>query len=157
MADCIEVDGLVLSSAPNGHSFNYRSAIIHGTCTPVQTKPLKKSIMRAVTNHIVENRWEEVNPVASFQVSLVYVIKVSIDKMSVKARTGVPGIQPRDAEADGGDIETPPWTGVIPLYDRLGDPVASGLTPAAGVSENLKEFITKRNEKHKDYAEKVAK
>ncbi|KAK7210727.1 hypothetical protein V2G26_017905 [Clonostachys chloroleuca] len=110
-----KVDGLVLSSAPNGHTFNYRSATIHGTCEPVSSKTTKLSVMRAVTQKIVANRWEEVNPVASMQVSLVYVVKVHIDALSVKSRTGIPGIQPRNKEKDGPDIQTPQWTGVIPL------------------------------------------
>jgi nitroimidazol reductase NimA-like FMN-containing flavoprotein (pyridoxamine 5'-phosphate oxidase superfamily) len=151
------VDGLVLSSAPNGHTFNYRSAVIHGTCAPVHAKSLKREVMHSVTNHIVANRWEEVNPVASFQVSLVYVVKVNIDSMSVKSRTGVPGIQPRNVQLDGPDIEPKPWTGVIPLWEQLGEPVESGLTPEATVSKNLQQFIQSRNEKHRGYSESVAR
>jgi hypothetical protein len=113
--------------------------------------------MQAVTNHIVANRWDEVNPVASFQVSLVYVIKVNIDSMSVKTRKGVPGIQPRDKEADGPDNEARPWTGVIPLWEQLGTPVESGLTPGAKVSANLEEFIRRRNKKHRGYSESVTR
>ncbi|KAJ5676044.1 FMN-binding split barrel [Penicillium macrosclerotiorum] len=151
-----KVDGLALSSAPNGHTFNYRSAVIHGTCTPVKSKAVKRTVIRSVTNHIVANRWEEVNPVASFQISLVYVIKVSIDSLSVKTRTGPPGIQPRNKEVDGPDNETPPWAGVIPLWEQLGEPVDSGLTPGAKVSENLKAYIESRNERHQAYSKRVA-
>jgi hypothetical protein len=113
--------------------------------------------MHSVTNHIVANRWEEVNPVASFQVSLVYVIKVNIDSMSVKSRTGVPGIQPRNTTIDGPDIEPKPWTGVIPLWEQLGEPVESGLTPDAEVSNNLQRFVQDRNVKHRAHSEKVAR
>jgi hypothetical protein len=151
------VDGLVLSSAPNGHTFNYRSAVIHGTCTPVTNKPVKRNVMRAVTNHIVANRWEEVNPVASFQVGLVSVIKVSIDKLSVKTRTGPPGIQPRNREVDGPDIEMPPWVGVIPLWEQLGTPVDSGLSPGAVISENLDKYIDGRNATQRGYAQRMAR
>ncbi|CAI7598879.1 unnamed protein product [Penicillium glandicola] len=151
-----KVDGLVLSSAPNGHTFNYRSAVIHGTCTPVKSKTVKRTVMHAVTNHIVANRWEEVNPVASYQVSLVYVIKVNIDSLSIKTRTGPPGIQPRNREVDGPDNETPPWAGVIPLWEQLGEPVESGLTPRAKVSENLRGYIERRNEKQQAYSKHAA-
>lgn len=112
--------------------------------------------MHDVTNHVVASRWEEVNPVASFQVSLVYVIRVEIDKMSVKSRLGVPGIQPRDAEKDGPNNKTPPWTGVVPMWEQLGEPVESGLTPGAVVSKNLRNFIDERNAKHRGYSETVA-
>ncbi|KAL2839742.1 hypothetical protein BJY01DRAFT_250342 [Aspergillus pseudoustus] len=151
-----KIDGLVLSSAPNGHTFNYRSAVVHGTCAPVTNKAIKRSVMHAVTNHIVSNRWEEVNPVASFQVGLVSVIRVGIDSLSVKTRTGPPGIQPRNREVDGPDIEPAPWVGVIPLWEQLGEPVDSGLSPGAVVSENLRGYIEERNEREREYSERVA-
>ncbi|CAH0036335.1 unnamed protein product [Clonostachys solani] len=151
-----KVDGLVLSSAPNGHTFNYRSATIHGTCEPVSSKSTKLAVMRAVTQKIVANRWEEVNPVASMQVSLVYVIKVHIDALSVKSRSGIPGIQPRNKEKDGPDVQTPPWTGVIPLWEELGAPVDSGLTPNVVVSDNLKAYIESRNQRQQAYSKRAA-
>ncbi|KAF4122275.1 hypothetical protein GMORB2_7267 [Geosmithia morbida] len=151
-----KVDGLVLSSAPNGHSLNYRSATIHGTCSAVLDKAVKRRVMRDVTNHIVANRWEEVNPVASFQVSLVYVVRVRIDSMSVKSRTGPPGIQPRNEEADGPDVEPKAWAGVVPVWEQLGSPVDSRLTPGAEVSDNLAGYIRDRNARMKEYAERVS-
>lgn len=152
-----QVDGLALSSAPNGHTFNYRSATVHGTCSAVTDKAVKRQVMRRVTNHIVSGRWEEVNPVASFQVSLVYVIRVRIDRLSVKTRTGPPGIQPRDRESDGPDNSVKPWAGVVPLWEQLGVPVDNGLTPGADVSENLEAYIRTRNERMRSYAEGAAR
>lgn len=146
----------MLSSAPNGHTFNYRAATIHGTCSPVRSKAVKAKIMRGVTNKIVAHRWEEVNPVSSMQVSLVYVVRVNIDSLSVKTRAGVPGIQPRNKEADGPDLETPPWTGVVPLWEQLGEPIESGLTPGGVVSDTLRQYIDGRNTKQEAYSKKVA-
>ncbi|KAF2429055.1 hypothetical protein EJ08DRAFT_698636 [Tothia fuscella] len=152
-----KVDGLILSSAPNGHTFNYRSAIIHGTCFPLKGKDQKRKVMHDVTNHILANRWEELNPVASFQVNFVYVIKVRIDRMSLKTRTGTAGIQPRNVGVDGPDVEIKPWTGVVPLYEVLGKPVESGLSDGAVVSENLRGFVEGKNRKEREYAERVAR
>ena len=152
-----KVDGLALSTAPNGHTFNYRSAMIHGTCSPVRGADLKRDIMLAVTDAIVPNRVREVNPIASMVVGLVYIVRVSIDRLSVKARRGVPGIQPRHADVDGPDIAPPAWAGVVPLWEQLGEPVESGLTPGAAVSDNLRAFIRERNAKHEAYAKKAAK
>ncbi|KUJ19345.1 uncharacterized protein LY89DRAFT_695918 [Mollisia scopiformis] len=152
-----KVDGLVLSSAPNGHTFNYRSAVVHGECSLVTDRDLKQEIMRGVTNHIVEGRWEDVNLVSSFQVSLVCVVRVDILSLSLKTRSGIPGIQPRDVEKDRKDREEPVWTGVVPLYDVLDKPVASGLTDAATEPQGLRRFIEKRNEKHRDHSLRAAK
>ncbi|EFX00355.1 hypothetical protein CMQ_7357 [Grosmannia clavigera kw1407] len=152
-----KIDGLVLSSAPNGHTFNYRSATVHGTCRPVRDRVAKTAVMRAVTDKIVAGRWAEVNPVASLQVSLVYVVRVSLDRLSVKTRAGLPGIQPRDYVVDGPDLATPPWTGVVPLWEQLGEPVASGLTPGAGApSASLRQYIDERNAREQEHAQKAA-
>ncbi|KAL4793889.1 hypothetical protein BDV19DRAFT_390650 [Aspergillus venezuelensis] len=145
-----KIDGLVLSSAPNGHTFNYRSAVIHGTCTPVTDKSIKRTVMRSVTNHIVADRWQQVNPVASLQVGLVSVIRVNIDSLSVKTRAGPPGIQPRNPEVDGPDIDPPLW-------EQLGEPVYSGLSPGAVVPERLKAHIQKSNEMQREHSERVAR
>ncbi|EEH21402.2 hypothetical protein PABG_03618 [Paracoccidioides brasiliensis Pb03] len=152
-----KVDGLVLSSAPNGHTFNYRSAVVHGACSRVEDRNVKCDVMRAVTNHIVAGRWEDLNPVASFQVSLVFVIRVEVEHGSLKLRTGIPGIQPRDRAKDGPDREEPVWTGVVPLYEHLGQPVPSGLTDEAIVPESLVKYIQERNERHESYAKSVTK
>ena len=152
------VDGLVLSSAPNGHSFNYRSAMLHGTCEQVRgNKEFKKQIMTEVTNKIVPNRCAEVNPMASIVTSMVYIIRVRIDRLSVKARTGVPGIQDRNPAVDGPNVEPPAWAGVVPMWEFLGEPVDAGLTPGAQVSDNLRNFIASRNAAHEAHAKSVAK
>ncbi|OJJ50403.1 hypothetical protein ASPZODRAFT_139700 [Penicilliopsis zonata CBS 506.65] len=152
-----KVDGLVASSAPNGHTFNYRSAVVHGSCSLVTDREQKREIMRNVTNHIIAGRWEQVNPVASLQVSLVTVVRVSVERGSLKTRRGVPGIQPRNVEKDGPDREEPAWTGVIPLYERLEAPVASGLTDNAVVPGEMLRFIDERNERQRGYALEAAK
>ncbi|KAH7412902.1 hypothetical protein BKA64DRAFT_731142 [Cadophora sp. MPI-SDFR-AT-0126] len=153
----VVLDGLALSSAPNGHTFKYHCAVIHGECTRETDLDLKRAIMKAATNHIVADRWEDVHPVASFQVLFACVLRVDIGRMSIKSRTGIPGIQPRDKGKDGPDREEPIWNGVMPLYDVLDRPVESVWTYEAIVPEGLENFIEKRNETHKQYGLKVAK
>jgi hypothetical protein len=123
----------------------------------VKDREIKREVMRGVTNHIVAGRWEDVNPVASFQVSLVCVIQVDILSGSMKFRAGVPGIQPRDEEKDGPNHVVQPWTGVVPLYERLDEPIPSGLTNDAKVPEGLLKFIQSRNEAQREYAHTAAR
>ncbi|KAF2493260.1 hypothetical protein BU16DRAFT_513059 [Lophium mytilinum] len=151
-----KVDGLALSSAPNGHTFNYRSATVHGPCHRVLSRPAKLRIMHDVTNHIVPNRYEMLNPIASLQVSLVFVIRVEIDTLSFKFREGPPGIQPRNAKKDGPGREGGVWTGVVPLWEQLGEPVESGLTPGVAVPEGLRGFVEGRSRGQRDFAVGVA-
>ncbi|KAJ5369391.1 hypothetical protein N7509_014003 [Penicillium cosmopolitanum] len=151
-----KVDGLVLSSAPNGHEFNYRSAVIHGVCSLVCDRAEKTRLMSLLTNHVVPDRWQDVNPVSSFQISLVHVIRVEILSCSIKTRSGIPNIQPRNIEKDGPDRLQPVWTGVVPLYDVLGNPIASGLTDDASIPPRLLRYVEERNESHRLHAETAA-
>lgn len=82
------MDGLVLSLAPNGCTFNYRCAAIHGECTQEIDLDVKREIMRRVTNHMMADRWEDVNLVASFQVSLVFIVSADIESLSMKSQNG---------------------------------------------------------------------
>lgn len=151
------MDGLSLSSAPNGHEINYRSAVVHGPCSLVKDRGQKFEAMRSLTNHIVPHHWEDVNPVSSFQVSLVQVIEVKILSGSVKYRKGIPQIQPRNAEKDGPDCAHPVWTGIIPVYETLGAPVDSGLTNCSSVPSSVMAYILDRNEQHQQYTELAAR
>jgi len=129
---------------------------VHGTCHRVTARPAKLTIMNEVTNHIVRNRVASVNPISSFQISLVFVIRVEIDKLSLKFREGPPGIQPRNVEKDGPDREGGVWTGIVPLYEHLGEPVESGLTPGVELPGSLRGFIDERNEQQREHAVAVA-
>jgi len=52
------LDGLVLALTPNHHSYNYRSAILHGFATPVEDESEKLWAMEKITNGVVDERWE---------------------------------------------------------------------------------------------------
>ncbi|KAL2370609.1 flavin-nucleotide-binding protein [Blastomyces gilchristii SLH14081] len=151
------VDGLSLSSAPNGHTFNYRSAVVHGACSHLGDRRAKEDVMRGMMDHIVAGRWEDLNPLASFALSLVFVIRVQVQRGSMKHQSGIPMIQSRDRAKDGPDRQELVWTGVVPLYEHLGAPVPSGLTDDAQIPEGLLKYIRERNEKQEGYARSAAK
>jgi nitroimidazol reductase NimA-like FMN-containing flavoprotein (pyridoxamine 5'-phosphate oxidase superfamily) len=52
------LDGLVLALTPNHHSYNYRSAILHGFATPVVEEKEKLWAMERITNGVLDERWE---------------------------------------------------------------------------------------------------
>ena len=49
------------------------------------------------------------------------------------------------------------WTGVLPVYEVLGDPVESGICPERPVQREIIDWMEKRNTKERAYAEQVAK
>ncbi len=60
------------------------------------------------------------------------MIRLDLDEVSAKVRTGGPNDEPED-------LALPHWTGIVPLTRGYGSPVpADDLDPAVGVPEYLR-------------------
>lgn len=109
--------------------------------------------MKILTNHMVSNRWESANEVAESAMKSVQIMRVVISSASAKVRAANIGA-PKTGEGERKDV----WTGAIPLYEVLGEPVGSDGFGYAAVElqPEIREWIRRRNEREKAYAEKVA-
>lgn len=116
------VDGLVLARSAFHHSMNYRSVVILGRAHPVEDREEKVRALAAFTDHIVPGRWDAVRAVRDSEVKATSVLKLSLQEVSAKVRTG----PPKD-EAE--DYELPIWAGVLPLRIAAGEPVADAKLP----------------------------
>lgn len=108
---CITVtllDGLVLARSAFHHSMNYRSVVIFGKAEIVTGEDEKTEALRALTEHIVPGRWEDVRWPTPLELKATTVLTVPIDEASAKVRTG-------DPIDDEEDYEMDVWAGVIPL------------------------------------------
>ncbi len=54
------VDGLVLARSAFHHSMNYRSVVVFGTAMPVESSEEKLRVPRALSDHLIKGRWQEV-------------------------------------------------------------------------------------------------
>jgi nitroimidazol reductase NimA-like FMN-containing flavoprotein (pyridoxamine 5'-phosphate oxidase superfamily) len=108
------LDGLVLARAAMHHSANYRSVMLLGKATPVESEAEKLSALEAVVEHIVPGRWGDVRPPNENELRATSVLAIPIDEASAKVRTG----PPLDDEEDY-SLDT--WAGLIPLSSRAGD------------------------------------
>ncbi|TGO89932.1 hypothetical protein BPOR_0086g00020 [Botrytis porri] len=147
-----KVDGLVLHFTPNGHSLNYRSCIIHGTAEPVTSASEKHYAMHLLTNHMIRRRWSQTNPVAPEAMKSVQVIKVVVRSASAKIRAGNEESLERGGLGERGDV----WTGALPLYEVLGEPVQSVYCGDREVQEGVLDWREKRNREERRYAEENA-
>jgi uncharacterized protein len=146
------VDGVVLHFAPNGHSLNYRSCVIHGDATHVTDPDEKYYAMHLLTNHMCRRRWSSVNPIAPRAMSSVQVLRVGVRSASAKVRaTNISGL-----EAEGFGERDDVYTGVVPLYEVLGEPVNSGYHPDRLVQSEIRQWIDTRNHGEREYAERAA-
>lgn len=110
------LDGLVLARSAFHHSMNYRSVVVFGTATVVTDPEEKLEALRAFTNHIVPDRWQDVRPPTAQEMAGTLVLALPISEASAKVRSGPPI---DDAE----DYALPVWAGEIPLRLAAGMPV----------------------------------
>jgi nitroimidazol reductase NimA-like FMN-containing flavoprotein (pyridoxamine 5'-phosphate oxidase superfamily) len=110
------VDGFVLSRSAFHHSVNYRSVVILGRAH-VLTEPAEKLVaLRAFTNHVLPDRWEEVRQPSDQELKATLVLALPLNEVSAKVRKGPP-------VEDPADVPIAAWAGVVPLRGQLGEPV----------------------------------
>jgi nitroimidazol reductase NimA-like FMN-containing flavoprotein (pyridoxamine 5'-phosphate oxidase superfamily) len=119
------LDGLVLARAAFNHSMNYRSAIIYGPFERVDGAAAKRASMDAFMHKIAAGRLADVRPGNDKEFAATTVMRIALDEAACKLRTGGPN-------DDADDMDIPAWTGVLPLVQERGEPVAA---PGCGVIE----------------------
>ncbi|EQD24845.1 MAG: Flavin-nucleotide-binding protein-like protein [Leptospirillum sp. Group IV 'UBA BS'] len=116
---CVNVtllDGLVLARSVFHHSLNYRSALLFGVPEEISDLEKKREALLIITNHLAPNRWEEARRPTDAEIRATSVFSLPISEGSAKIRTGPPS----DLEED---MNFPVWAGIVPIDNRLGDPV----------------------------------
>src|SRR5271169_1346738 len=113
---CITVtllDGLVLARSVFNHSMNYRSVVILGTAMLVDDPREKVAALRALSEHILPQRWDDARQPSEKELKATSVLRIPIEEFSAKVRTGPP-------IDDEEDYSFPTWAGVIPLEMSVG-------------------------------------
>ena len=110
------VDGLVLARSAFHHSINYRSVVIFGIARLVEDPAEKLNALHAFTDHIVHDRWQDVRPPTDSELRATTVLKIPLEEVSAKVRTG----PPLDDEED---YALSVWAGVVPLTVTAGVPI----------------------------------
>lgn len=117
---CVTVtlmDGLVLARSAFHHSMNYRSVVILGQATEVTDPDEKQTALKAIVDHVMPERWADVREPSAQELKATSVIRVPLEEVSAKIRTG----PPVDAEED---YQLNCWAGELPLHLVPQQPVA---------------------------------
>ena len=120
---CVTVtllDGLVLARSAFHHSMNYRSVMAIGRTRRVTDPGEKEAALRALVEHIVPGRSDEVRGGDRRELAATAVLALPLVEVSAKVRTG----PPKDDEPD---YALPIWAGVLPLALTPGDPAPDPL------------------------------
>jgi nitroimidazol reductase NimA-like FMN-containing flavoprotein (pyridoxamine 5'-phosphate oxidase superfamily) len=113
---CVTVtllDGLVLARSVFNHSMNYRSVVVLGTATLVDDPAEKLAALRALSEHIIPDRWDDSRQPNEKELKATSVLRLPITEFSAKVRVG-------PAVDDEEDYSFPTWAGVIPLDVTMG-------------------------------------
>ena len=117
---CVTVthlDGLVLARSAFHHSMNYRSVVMLGMAQEVVDPDERWAALRAIVDHVVPGRWDEVRPPGENELRATLVLRLAIDEASAKIRTGPP-------VDDDADYALPFWAGELPMRTTVLPPIA---------------------------------
>ncbi|MEU5664030.1 pyridoxamine 5'-phosphate oxidase family protein [Streptomyces longwoodensis] len=121
------VDGLVLARSAFHHSINYRSVVVHGTAHDVTDPEEKRAALDALVDHVVPGRAADARPANRKELAATAVIRLDLDEVSAKLRTGGVNDEPED-------YALPHWAGVLPLRKGYDAPVPDeALAPGTDV------------------------
>lgn len=114
---CIAIthlDGIVLARTLFDTGVNYRSLVIYGTAQLVNDDE-KIEGLHIITENVIKGRWEEVPIGDANELKATMVIKIKIERLSAKVRTGGPlGDESKTNEV---------WSGQIPLATKALEPI----------------------------------
>jgi len=138
------LDGYVMALAPFHNSCNYRAAVLFGYGSVVEDEEEVSYALRLITNNTMPERWENSrNPPTKAEITSTAVLKVRIETASVKTRRGM-------ASDDAFDLKNPEvanncWTGVVPAYMTLGEPVANDDNRVKETPEYIADWVADAN------------
>ncbi|HEU4849122.1 MAG TPA: pyridoxamine 5'-phosphate oxidase family protein [Terrimesophilobacter sp.] len=109
------VDGLVFARSAFESSMRYRSAILFGSCTPLD-EDRKLAALDLVTGGLLPGRLGELRPHNRRELAATLMLRMSVDEWTLKNSTQ----WPEDPEEDiAGDT----WAGVLPIVTTYGEPL----------------------------------
>lgn len=122
------VDGIVFARSAFNSSMNYRSATVFGSPRLVDGNDEKLQAMRAISEHTMPGRWNELREPLEREIQSTGVIALDIESASAKISNDMP-----DDEDE--DYDIPIWAGVLPISTTTGtlegdDYLLEGVAPS---------------------------
>ena len=125
------VDALILARSAFHHSINSRSVVVHGLAYDVTDPEEKRAALDALVDHVVPGRAADSRPANKKELAATAVIRLDLDQVSAKLRTGGVNDEPED-------LSLPHWAGVVPLRKGYEVPLPDGyLAPGVALPDYL--------------------
>ncbi len=138
------LDGYVMSLAPFHNSCDYRAAVVFGYGIVVTDEEEATYALKVITNNTMPERWENSrNPPTKSEITSTAVLKVRIETASTKIRRGGPSDEKADLQNP--EVVDKTWTGVVPTYLQLGEPVPNDDNKVKVVPEYIADWVADAN------------
>jgi uncharacterized protein len=111
------LDGIVIARSLFHHEMNYRSVVLFGRATLVESEAEKMHALKVLSEQIIPGRWEQARTPTPQEVKGTTVLAFPIEEGSAKIRSG----EPHD---NAEDYALPIWAGQLPLKLTAGLPIA---------------------------------
>jgi ribosomal protein S18 acetylase RimI-like enzyme len=119
---------------------NYRSVVIFGTASVVEGTSEKLEALRAISEHVIPQRWDDVREPNENELKATLVLRLPLLEVSAKVRTGAP-------LDDEDDYKMLTWAGEIPLRLVAQNPLAdSRLPPTIEVPNYIRNYVRRKQE-----------
>lgn len=148
-----KIDNLVLALTPFNHSYDYRSAVVHGTADLLdpgtKSSPANRDeiefALRLITDSMVTDRWANTRAPDEAEIAATRILKVRIESASAKVRDS--GVSDDAKDLKNSETTARVWTGVIPYVEMLGEPRPAETNKAAGLPSYVEEHVRAHNHK----------
>ncbi|KAF3769326.1 hypothetical protein M406DRAFT_287461 [Cryphonectria parasitica EP155] len=149
-----KIDNLVLALTPFNHSYDYRSAVVHGTATLLdpgtRDNPLNRDellwAMKLITDVVCPGRYDNTRvPPDEAEIASTRILKVRINSASAKIRDS--GVKEDAKDLKNEAAVNKVWTGVIPYVETLGVPTPAETNKVAAVPAYILDHVKEHNEK----------
>ncbi|RPA81953.1 hypothetical protein BJ508DRAFT_361565 [Ascobolus immersus RN42] len=149
------LDGYVLALTPFAHSMNYRSVVLHGYATAVTDPDEKMWALTLITDGVIPTRWDNSRtPPTDAEMKSTTVLKVTVASASAKVRDYGVGDERRDLKDE--DVMNRVWSGVLPTYLHVGEPVPGENNRVQKVPAYIEEWRKRVNGEGERYSKTVA-
>ncbi|MEM0982114.1 MAG: pyridoxamine 5'-phosphate oxidase family protein [Cyanobacteria bacterium P01_H01_bin.58] len=128
------LDGIVIARSLFHHAMNYRSVVLFGRATLVESEDEKMHALKVLSEHIIPGQWEQARKPTAPEVKGTTVLAFPIEEGSAKIRRG-------DPNDNAKDYALPIWAGQLPLKLTAGAPIPDAkLSPDIAVPENITDY-----------------
>lgn len=127
------IDGLVVARTGFHSSANYRSVVIHGQGEILSDEDQARAL-EVIIEALIPGRSTDIRTNTRAELKQTAVIRLSLEEVSAKVRTGDPIDDPED-------MDTGVWAGVIPLSLQAGEAInAADLENGVPIPDYLRPY-----------------